>query len=360
MRTVLAIPTIDVATAERCVSSFYRSLGATQTTAIVIYNGRDRDIESRPITDRGLLIGSRDSDDLAQAFASLAGCAQELLFGDPNYGRSYGGASNLAVAVAIACGAQRIAKVDDDCLDTENGWLNQALHFATDTTAVHFGHSTGRQSGFIDQLPFDTAVRLASHFYTPEELAERLGTGTHGHAIKNGILSFASSIARLACYPVMFEPTTGISLRGEAYLWKDALSHFRISFLHHDGMGLAHHPTRKSDVASWLYSTVLGVDLWFVLRCRTNTESLPSIAQRKLAIREFCDWIAHAVWPAEVDVDRLLELAGNESMLISLTDRIFQEAGARLICWRRLMSANPNHLVRRILPQLTELTEDGA
>ena len=349
-RALLLVPSIDPDVAHLSLSSFRPSLVGTSTTAVVVYNGDDHRIESDLSGPHVVMIGCQDSERIAVAFAQLAGCAKELLFGDQNYNRSFGGASNLLLGIGIALGASHLAKVDDDCRDvrpTTHSWMSCALESRRPRT-VRFGAYTGEQSGSLAGIPRRTRYELAGFIYPVAQRSARLGC-TEAPVMKNGNLVIPRGAAMAAPYPVLFDPGTGTHVRGEIFLWKDELERGGFSFEYDELLALDHRRQRRS-VSDWLRSIVAGFDLWYVHGFGKREGRAPTSAERRSAISTFRSWMLSADWPTGVTVRELAALLDDTGL--DFTERVLREMELRRVAWRLLMHCDLVSALRDVLPAL--------
>ncbi len=352
---LLVIPTIKPLTLwQRCVSSFHTSLIKTRALALVVYNGLDAAVQSDYSHPNVVKIGFCDSAQLSHKFAEIANCPEELLFGKQEYGRSYGGASNLLLALGHALGASVIGKIDDDCSESgtgPNSWLRKALQFVRPRT-VCFGPYSGQSSGFLHTLPEQTAFEFVEYIYSKKARSElcNLGTGKQGRSIKNGNLVFTKDIPCIASYPVLYEPITKTHARGEVYYWSDQLRGHDCTFKYQHTLNILHDPSNRNNTNSWLCSLVLAFDLSHVHRILLRGKKQPLISERQKAISQFKSWILKANWPAGVNAEELATLLCENSL--EFTQRFYSDLPKRTLAWSRLMNANLGAIVEQVLPAL--------
>lgn len=301
-------------------------------------------------------MGHLESERCVQTFASLAGYPAELLFGKQEYGRSFGGASNLLLAVGCALGASRLCKVDDDCVNLSSGtesWLSNAAKLNPKGKEIRYGQYTSYQGSFLNALHEATRAGLVGHIYSQNEHAQRMDETRQGGVIKNGDLVFPSQAARQACFPVLYDPLTKIHIRGEIYCWKHLLEENGFSFRFDSALHLGHFPAKNRDINDWLRAIVYGYDLAFVDRVYCDSRRYPTLTERQKAISNFCAWLLAAVWPEFVNIDELLALL-DTGLMYGFTDKILAESTIRSEAWQRLMRYDLRGVVLEMWPQLKE------
>lgn len=340
--TLLMIPTLDPVLARRCLDSLLGAGRLASVRAIAVYNGDDPSIGSMRYLDDACLIGKRHSDEIAGAMADAAGCPQELLFGSTAWGRSYGGASNLLLAIAWFLGPGCVAKVDDDCLDLRAdglAWLEAArAAVCRDPENVYFGRSLVRPSGEIGRLPVDVARRIGRIVYTRAQRAERVdGQAPAGATLKNGVLAFHTRSISRSCYAVLHLAQGGVHLRGEVYWWAAGFADDRV-FKFSPELTLGHAPLDTPSLEGWVRSTLAGTDFWYLRRHMSLKGFLPSIDRRMARLRLIRAWLQRAPWPEGFDRPGLDSLMRDDVQL-PFSDRIYAEEGLRRDAWRRLMQA---------------------
>ena len=361
---LLLIPTVNISSCERCLRLFHASLDRTSTTALVIYNGPDRSVVSDFSESNVIKVGYEDSDTLAKKFADIAECPKQLLFGEQEYGRSYGGASNLLIAVGCAIRASIMCKVDDDNLNShslDDSWLSNAIRCAKPDT-VSFGNClNSRSQHLLRKLPKNTASKLAEYIFSADERSERINCGANqkGNVVHNGNLVFMRKAPMSACYPVLYEPSTQIYVRGEIYYWMYELKQLGISFEYQKSLQLQHRPSDEMNLNDWLRSTVVGFDLSLVFRTYKEQSRKLTLAERRTAITQFQSWILKAEWPGEVAVKELVNLL--EDTAFDFTEKFYSELPTRKRAWSRLVGSNHlSAVVREVLSGLEEKIRDNS
>lgn len=355
---LLTIPTVEpLVLWERCVSSFCSSIIKTSALALVVYNGPDTTVSSDFSHDNVIKLGYDDCARVAQKLAQSADCPEELLFGRQEYGRSYGGASNLLLAIAYGLGASIVRKVDDDCLQLQPASVS-SLSIASELASankIYYGPYIGSPSGFLHELPRETAIEWAKYIYSRKKTPRlnELGTGTGGTSVKNGNLILPLSVLPMASYPVLFEPSTRTHARGEVYYWMSELRQHGCTFTYEQSLQIGHHPsTTRINLVSWLRSLVLAFDLSKVYWTYLRTGKRPPILTRRKAISEFKSWILRADWPQDDIADTLCTIL-NEATL-EFTERFLTELPKRKRAWFRLMSNNLRGNIQTVIPATVE------
>lgn len=351
---VITIPTRDIELAKRCFFSFRRSLVLGNGLACIIYNGIRNDVPTET-GEHLVIIGSEDGDDIARVFAEVSGTEPELLFGSREYNRSYGGASNLALSIALALDIYRIGKVDDDCLETsatfKDSWIIQMSEcFRQDK--VTLGSLSGSPTNPIDELPRSTSDHLIRWLYPRRQWASRrkFAQTSNQEVIKNGSILLDSSIIRIAAYPVLWDGKSRTSMRGEIYHWRRELRNCGISFNYQPSISLKHSPLVKKDLNSWLRAMVVGFDTSFVAMSLDERGRLPYINMRKERINNFGAWMRKADWNSGIDADKLYNLLLDTGT--DLADRLLEDNEVRQKAWGRLMSNNLSEILAATLPKL--------
>ena len=343
MKSVLVIPTLDIELAKRCSLSFAKGVSRTSTQIIIVYNGPDDGIKSSFYGPSVAIIGAKESDGLVEKFARAANCPAELLFGERAYGRSFGGASNLVLAIGYSMNADVIFKVDDDCLDLHEGnqsWLERASR-SIDRAEIRYGTYYGLESGGVHRLPRSLGLQLAKFIYSKEETEERLGDVNPAEkvVIKNGCLVFRRKGVGQICYPVLYERKSRISARGEVYCLKQELSIKGIRFLYDKTLSIQHSPVRKHSLQEWLSAMVVGFDLNLVRRSIfEECQGIPTKAKRENEINRLRRWIHSMEWPESVDAKELVELLDITGL--GFADRIIKERQIRQAAWQNLIKAD--------------------
>lgn len=352
-RLLLTIPTVEpLVLWERCVSSFCSSLIETSSLALVVYNGPDTTVSSDLSHSNVIKLGYDDCARVAQKLAESADCPEELLFGRQEYGRSYGGASNLLLAIAYGLGSSVVRKADDDCLQlqpSDASSLDTPSELAS-ANKIYYGPYIGSPSGFLHELPRKTSIEWAKYIYSIKKTPRinELGTGTGCTFIENGNLILPLSALPIASYPVLFDPSTRTHARGEVYYWMSELRQHGFTFTYKQSLQMGHHHSTRTNLISWLRSLVLAFDLSKVYQTYLRTGKRPPILTRRKAISEFKSWILRADWPQDDIADTLCTIL-NEATL-EFTEKFLTELPKRKRAWSRLMSNNLSANVQSVLP----------
>jgi len=342
---LILIPTLEPTVAETCIDSLTKSMHRASAIAIVVYNSNKEDVDSY-ISPSVIRVGRNDSELLAEEFAKKAGCSKEFLFGEQWYGRSYGGASNLLLALGCAFKAKRMAKVDDDCVDKSKEWSYNAFNTEENNQLIYFGNYDGSPTNCLHLLHPEVAKELSKFIYSQKEIGERLNPlHFHGTVTKNGNLVFSENAAKTSCYPVLFDKTTKIHARGEIYFWQEKLVEDGFSFVYKENLVLGHFPKEKK-IMDWLYSIALGFDLSFVNRIKTSQNRMPTYPERENAIAEFQYWLRKVDLPRESDISILESALANS---VRFTDEKFSEYSNSQRAWKQLMQADLTNLVNKVL-----------
>jgi hypothetical protein len=341
MRSVIVVPTLDIELGKRCALSFSKYYFGSGARVIIVYNGPNNDVASSIYGQSIEIIGAKKSDWLAKYFSKLANCSEELLFGKRVYGRSFGGASNLALAIGYSMGANVIFKIDDDCLYTHKkgeSWHEKASN-VFDGSKIRFGSYSGQESGGIHRLPQLLGLQFAKFIYNKEETDERLGDVKHTTktVIKNGCLIFGRKTLEHTCYPVLYERNTHISARGEVYCLKQELDNKGIKFIYDKTLVIQHSPVRHDSLQEWLSAMVIGFDLNLVRKgIFEQDQDILSLEKRKNEISRFRNWIRITIWPADVNANKLVELLDMTGM--GFSNRIIREIQIRQAAWRNFIT----------------------
>ena len=329
---------------------------AAGARAVVVYNGDRPNVQTEQLSQAYCQVGWKDSANLAAVLATAADCDSALLFGEQSYGRSYGGASNLVLALGHALDAVYVAKVDDDMLDLPvegRSWLERAFDSARPGWVYH-GRVEGEPSASIHRLPRETAAELGAFFYDSNRVTETMGTSWGGAGLKNGALVFRSTDGASSCFPVLFNPDLNIHVRGEIYWWRDELKTADVSIAPHDLLRITHSPKPGRDPAKWLRSTLVGFEFWSVRAAVKREGRHPSRKEREDSVRRLRSWISATEWPAWTSAADMLEITQVDTLL-AFTDRVHAEQRQRRLAWSRLVAANLKSVIRESHPELYEL-----
>lgn len=356
IRLLLTIPTIEPLTLrERCISSFYPSLIKTSSLAIVVYNGPSVDEQSDYSHPNVIKIGFRDSALISQKFAEIADCPEELLFGKQEYGRSYGGADNLLFALSCALRPTTIGKVDDDCLEFESqqdSWLSNAA-IKVQKDAIWFGPYIGQPTGFLYEFDETTSSQLEEFIYGIQKNINRSSYSSSGMVrIKNGNLVLPVQAARIAPYPVLYDPITHIHARGEVYYWASVLRQHGFNFKYDSTLEIRHTGSGRNIPAMWLRSLVLAFDLSLVHRTFLREGRRLSLSERQEEISRFKSWILHAKWPKDIIPEELVLIL--EENAIPFTENFNSNFTKRNLSWGRLMQNDLGAMIELLLPEVVQ------
>lgn len=340
---LLLIPTLKPSLALRCMTSLVKGERKHRVRAIAVYNGDNPSVDSQSHDSYGQVIGHRQAGEIVREMSNAAECPQELLFGRTTWGRSYGGASNLLLAIAWFLGPSIVARVDDDCVDVELGdsaWLDTAHAVArADTMRVHFGRSLIRPSGEVTRLPVSLSRRIGRITYSRAQRSERVhGNAPAGATLKNGILAFHTQVISRSCYAVLYISEINIHLRGEIYWWANGFADKR-AFGFSPVLALGHAPRDTPNLEAWVRSTLAGADFWYVYRYRYSKGCHPSLDRRRARLRQIRLWARDARWPVGFDTS-VLEALLDEQVQLPFSDWIHAQQAVRRAAWQRLLRTN--------------------
>jgi hypothetical protein len=351
MVNAVLIPTTNTSLAKRCFETFSHSLHCIHSNAIIVYNGPDENVVSDYSLKNAIFIGYSDAKKLVNIFADNANVAPKLLFGETQFNRSYGGASNLLFAIAYFLGAECCAKIDDDCINLDNQDSGNRLLNAFKSCLPHkvfFGKYTGTPTNALLKLDEKVRTDLCGQLYPQHESDERLGKKvTENRVIKNGNLFFMKNAMQAACYPVLYEPNVNIHGRGEVYYWYADLKQNPtiFEFVSKENILLKHSPQKDLSIQEWLCSIALCHDLHGIYwKGKTVTHNI-----RLERINQLKNWLLAQEWPHEVNIDIIVEILDHIS--IPFTDRIIGERNQRKIAWEKLLGTNLLKNVQKIVPR---------
>jgi len=339
---------------KRCVASFKTPRNECDTSIVCIYNGNDERVESQVIASNTFIIGFEQSEYMATEMARLAKYHKEYLFGNTLYNRSYGGGSNLILAAAATIGANRILKVDQDCMDHTNqskSWLSNACKIPNRTDTIYYGGYLEERRNYSSFMPRKTLTTLIGYVYPEVERQDRLHTHLHHkscNVVKNGNLVIPLRAAESACYPVLYFPKCKIHARGEVNYWVRTLRRLGFSFKFSPSLKLNHKFDERSDVTSWISSLLLAYDLSYIDRKFNDSGIIPRENERRDRLLEFRDWLRLADWGDKVNVDALLQ-AVTEEDAFEFSEQTFFRREEQNMAWKILMTTDKTYVARNIL-----------
>jgi len=353
---LLTIPTVEPLDLwQKCISSFSPSLIKSSALALVVYNGPDITVPSEYSYPHVIKLGFKDSKCIAQKFADIADCSEELLFGKQEYGRSYGGAANLLLALAHALGASTIGKIDDDCLEFEprpSPWLFIAARDLRKDT-IHFGPYIGQPTGFLHEFDETTSSQLQKYIYgTQDQKNHPVRPHLDTPRMKNGNLVFPVNATHTAPYPVLYDSRTHIHARGEVYYWASELGEHGFTFKYEDLLKIRHSGSTRNTHATWIHSLVLAFDLSLVHRTYVAKGKRPTLSERHKAILRFKSWILNTQWPKDVIVEKLAKLL--DEAAIDFTENFYSNLPKRKLAWEHLMQADLAACLEELLPEVIQ------
>ncbi len=357
-RVAVVVPTLDPQTANRCCESLRFLATAKNCPILVAFNGLDC-LRSDIKQSRWLnFIGGSDSDRIQAALEKRSGGANGLLFGSRRYGRSYGGAANLLLAVGIGLGYETLLKVDDDCVleepEVAAAWLETALSAASPRSVVTgFYEEIGRRP--VDRLARTTAEGLVNFVYPEAQREARLSSTDTGYSdvLKNGLVLIPRGAAVAACYPVLRDPISGVLLRGEIYHWRYELDLRGFSVSAKPEWTIRHKPRYPKSTQSWLASLVVGFDTSFCFSAMFRNEPWPSSREREERIWKFSVWISDVSWPRDVNSGELVRLLERTGLLVA--DRFRSVMKDRQFAWKNVMSSGIQSAIVSAVPVLSRL-----
>lgn len=339
---MVLIPTLNPTFSLKDISSIHSLLRQNKDNlAVIVYNSSDKAVTTE-FHENAVRIGTREAQELVTGFSKLADCREELLFGQADYGRSYGGASNLLMAIALSLNCSNILKMDDDLAIAKKS-LNSNLLPTTNShivKAVQWGSYVSRSSLFFrKELASirDDLIKMTHRDEFDNKIAEV--EDNHSNVIRNGILLFPSSIAREACYPVLFESITKTKVRGEMFFWREDLLRCGIKFVRNSELDLPHYFKGGIPLTEWLKSIIIGADLHLVRRYRRiGRGNMPSCAERYEYVNNLYSIIQKLDLIEDNDSFKNMDF-WIRSIPFEFTERILSEEKLRNKAWKCLVAS---------------------
>jgi hypothetical protein len=344
---LIFIPTLDTTLAIKCARSLDARLAGTSVAIVIVYNG-SQPCESQRLSDRIFIIGSDALDGVVRELSHKCKGDLELLFGSREYGRSYGGSSNLISVLAAYLGSSIFLKIDDDFIVSDSDIL--ALPYPPGARTIYFGKESFGDSGLINMLPAELSSELSQFVYTEDQYKERTGNTFYGSTKKNGIVYGSSQTLKCAHYPVLYSHELKIHARGEIYWFLRQLEKAGGSMLYCPGMNLTHNPPLPRSVENWLRATVLGTVFWWRFRDETSIGKY----DYERRFRELRSWLLGR----NASGRRLLD--DNDAVLNfdsarDFADRIFDTSPQRARFWFEITSIDVQSILKGEIPFFNDI-----